>query len=87
VKIYSLSHLLQIARNLPDPQSAQKAHAGYSPVLRVQLDEADGVGYTDPGELTANGAPEPYVEFEIMQWTDANGVSRPRWVLRGLVAM
>jgi len=29
----------------------------------------------------------PYVEFEIIQRKNTKGVSAPRWVLRGLVAM
>jgi hypothetical protein len=81
MNIFSLAHLNQLAQHLPDPAKARH------PVLRIPIEQWDAVRDEDhpAGEFEAHA--QPYVEFEVVQWKNSKGVSFPRWVLRGLVAM
>jgi hypothetical protein len=81
MKIFSLAHLNHLARRLPDPAAA------VHPVLRLAIEEWDAIDDAEhpAGEFEAHT--DPYIEFEIVQWQNSRGISSPRWVLRGLVAM
>ena len=81
MNIFSLAHLNQLARRLPDP--AKAVH----PVLRIPIEQWDAIMDANhpSGEFETHAY--PYVEFEVVQWKNSKGTSFPRWVLRGLVAI
>jgi hypothetical protein len=81
MNIFSLSHLNYIAAKLPDPRLAPY------PVLRLPLEEWDAIDDVDHPAGEFEDHLHPYVEFEIVHWKNIKGVTAPRWVLRGLVAM
>jgi hypothetical protein len=81
MNLFSLTHLNAIAKDLPDPNEAAQAASGYNTVIRLPI-RADELLERD---LEDNR--NAYVEFELMMIKDAKGTARPRWVLRGLVAM
>jgi len=87
LKIFSLSHLIEIAAQLPDPNKAAKAEAGYANVLRLPLLGWDAVRDADHPEREFEAHKDAFVEFEILPWKDTRGLITPRWVLRGLVAV
>jgi hypothetical protein len=81
MNIFSLAHINELAQRLPDPSKA--VHR----VLRLPLvpwNAVDDAGRPS-GEFEEHSY--PYVEFEIVYWKNRKGVSAPRWVLRGLVAI
>jgi hypothetical protein len=81
MNIFSLAHLNHLVRQLPDPETTVDR------VIRIPIDEWDPIDDKDhpAGEFEAHA--KPYVEFELIQWKNIKGISSPRWVLRGLVAM
>lgn len=81
MNIFSLTHLNQLARKLPDP--ATTIHR----VLRISLSSWDPIEDADHPAGEFEDHPQPYVEFELIQWKNIKGITSPRWVLRGLVAM
>ena len=81
MKLFSLSHLNELAKTLPNPGTAQH------PVLRLPLRDWDSVRDADHPDREFETHQDDYIEFEIVRWRDSKGVSYPRWVLRGLVAM
>lgn len=81
MNIFSLTHLNQLARHLPDPAKAIR------PVVRIPLSAWDSIADADHPAGEFEDRQQPYVEFEVIQWKNIKGVSSPRWVLRGLVAM
>jgi hypothetical protein len=81
MNIFSLSHLNTLAKLLPDPRTA-----GH-PVIRLPLEKWDKIQDADHPAGEFEDHLNPYVEFEIVNWRNIKGVSAPRWVLRGLVAM
>ena len=87
MKIFSLSHLIEIAAQLPDPNKAAKAEAGYDNVIRLPLLGWDAVRDADHPEREFEAHKDAFVEFEILPWKDTRGLITPRWVLRGLVAV
>ena len=87
MNIFSLDHLLELARELPDPRAFIKAGQHRSPVIRLPLRDWDAVRDAKHPDREFDAHPNAYVEFEIVQWRNTKGISSPRWVLRGLVAM
>jgi hypothetical protein len=87
MKIFSLSHINELAAHLPDPLEATQAEAGYNAVLRLPLLDWDAVRDADHPEREFEAHKETFVEFEIVPWRDTKGATAPRWVLRGLVAI
>ena len=81
MNIFSLAHLNQLARRLPDPACA------VHPILRLKLDEWDAIADVDHPSGQFESHANAYVEFEVVQWKNTKGISAPRWILRGLVAM
>lgn len=81
MNIFSLSHLNQLTRQLPDPATAPER------VLRISLDAWDPIDDAEHPAGEFEDHLNPYVEFEVIQWKNIKGISSPRWVLRGLVAM
>lgn len=81
MNIFSLSHLNQLAKKLPDP-----AKAPYR-VIRLPLVEWDPIEDKDHPAGEFEDHLHPYVEFEVIEWKNIKGISSPRWVLRGLVAI
>lgn len=81
MNIFSLTHLNQLARKLPDPAVATQR------VLRIPLSAWDPIADADHPAGEFEDHQQPYVEFEVIQWKNIKGISSPRWVLRGLVAM
>jgi len=81
VKLFSLSHLNELARDLPEP------HADGQRVLRLPLRDWNSVREAEHPDREFEIHDDDYVEFEIVIWKDSKGISYPRWVLRGLVAM
>ena len=81
MKLFSLSHLMELAKELPDPKTARY------PVLRLPIRDWDAVRDADHPDRQFEAHENDYVEFEIIVWKDMKGVSHRRWVLRGLVAM
>jgi len=86
LKIFSISHLLELSAQLPDPKQAHAA-SGYAAVVRLPIRDWDAVRDADHPERQFEAHDAPYVEFEIVPWKDTRGTTVPRWVLRGLVAM
>jgi len=87
MNIFSLSHLNELAKELPDPIRAIEAEEGYSRVLRLPIYDWNAVRNSDYPDRDFDNHENAFVEFEIMMLKDAKGESTPRWVLRGLVAM
>jgi len=87
MNIFSLSHLLELAKELPDPKQFINAERNRSSVFRIPVRDWDAVPDPDHPEREFDAHEYAYVEFEIVQWKNTKGVSAPRWVLRGLVAM
>jgi hypothetical protein len=87
LKVFSLSHLIELAAQLPDPSKAAKAEADYANVLRLPLRDWDAVRDADHPEREFEAHKETFVEFEVIPWKDTRGVIVPRWVLRGLVTI
>lgn len=81
MKLFSLSHLNELAGDLPDPRTATY------PVYRLPLSDWDSVRDAEHPDREFETHEDDYIEFEVIQWRDSKGVNRPRWVLRGLVAM
>ena len=87
MNLFSLLHLNELAKALPDPMKAARCEDGYSPVIRLPLHEWNAVEDADDPGREFETHPNPYVEFEIVMWKDTKGARCPRWVLRGLAAM
>ena len=87
MKIFSLSHLIELALELPDPAKVLRAETGYNTVLRLPIRNWDAVCDRDHPERQFEAYEDPFVEFEVIQWKDTKGGTAPRWVLRGLVAI
>jgi hypothetical protein len=86
MKIFSLSHLVELAAQLPPPEK-EVQNLGYRAVLRLPVRDWDAVRDADHPEREFDAHENDFVEFEIIPWKDTRGVISPRWVLRGLVAM
>ncbi len=87
MKIFSLSHLFELAKDLPDPRLYTYDTHNRGSVFRLPVRDWDAVRDADHPEREFDAHEDTYVEFEIVHWKDTKGVSSPRWVLRGLVAM
>jgi hypothetical protein len=87
LKIFSLSHLIELAAQLPPPDMKTQGGAGYYAVLRLPIRDWDAVRDADHPEREFDAHENNFVEFEIVPWKDTRGVISPRWVLRGLVAI
>ena len=87
MNIFSLSHLLELAKDLPDPRAYVATERDRTPVIRLALRDWDAIRDADNPEREFDAHTNAFVEFEIVQWRNTKGVSSPRWVLRGLVAM
>ena len=87
MKIFSLSHLIELAALLPDPSADNRADSGYAAVIRLPIREWDAVRDADYPEREFDAHKHAYVEFEAIPWKDTRGVTAPRWVLCGLVAV
>lgn len=87
MNIFSLSHILELAKELPDPQEAEKSGHGFNRVLRLPLRDWDAVLDQEHPERKFDAHANAFVEFELLQWRNTQGLSSPRWVLRGLVAI
>ena len=87
MNIFSLAHLNEVVKELPDPKEAAPAEGGYSTVIRLPIHDWNALRDADHPDREFEAHENDYVEFEIVMWKDTKGVSFPRWVLRGLVAM
>ncbi len=87
MKIFSLSHLLELATKLPDPAQFHSAERNRSAIFRIPVPDWDAVRDADHPDREFDAHENAFVEFEIVHWRNTKGVSAPRWVLRGLVAM
>lgn len=87
MNIFSLSHLNELAKELPDPNKAAKAGEGYSPVIRLPIRDWNAVRDAEHPDREFEAHENAFVEFEIVMWKNTKGKKIPRWVLRGLVAM
>ncbi len=87
MNIFSLSHLNELAKDLPDPKKASQLLSGYSPVIRLPIHDWNAVRDADHPDREFEAHGNAFVEFEIVLWKDTKGRKSPRWVLRGLVAM
>ncbi len=81
MNIFSRSHLNKLAHKLPHPT------LGGPRVIRLPLAEWDPIDDADHPAGEFEDHSNPYVEFELIEWKNIKGISSPRWVLRGLVAM
>jgi len=87
MKIFSLSHLIELAAQLPTPTQYGAAEEGYTPVIRLPLRDWDAVHDAKHPEREFEAHKHDYVEFEVIPWKNTQGVTTPRWVLCGLVAV
>lgn len=87
VKIFSLSHVNELAAKLPDPAKAAAVETGYNAVVRLPILDWDAVRDADHPEREFDAHEQPFMEFELIQWKDTRGNTTPRWVLRGLVVV
>ena len=87
MNIFSLTHLDELLKELPDPTKAAQTDDGYSAVIRLPIRDWNAVQDADQPERDFEDHENAYVEFEIIMMKNAKGISFPRWVLRGLVAM
>ena len=87
MNLFSLTHLVELAKTLPDPEKAVRGEEGYSPVIRLPLHEWNADLDAEHPDREFEDHKHSYVEFEIVMWKDTRGARFPRWVLRGLAAM
>ena len=87
MNIFSLSHLNELVKKLPNPEIVNKTAKGYSPVIRLPIEDWDAVRDSEHPDRQFEAHANAYVEFEIVLWKNTKGVNVARWVLRGLVAM
>ncbi len=87
MNIFSLSHLNELAKELPDPTKAEQTEGGYSRVIRLPIRDWNAVHDAAHPDREFEAHDNAFVEFEIVMWKDTKGRKTPRWVLRGLVAM
>ena len=87
MNIFSLTHLIELAAQLPNPLKAEHAEAGYNTVIRLPIRDWDSVRDGDHPDREFEAHENAYVEFEMLMRKDTQGVSSPHWVLRGLVAI
>jgi hypothetical protein len=87
MNIFSLSHLNELVKELPDPKKAAQSEEGYSPVIRLPIRDGKAVRDAKHPDREFEAHANAFVEFEIVMWKDTKGRKFPRWVLRGLVAM
>jgi len=87
MKLFSLSHLIELAAQLPAPTELAPSEEGYTPVIRLPLREWDAVRDAAHPEREFDAHKDRYVEFEVVHWEDTRGVTTPRWVLCGVVAI
>ena len=87
MKLFSLSHLIELSAQLPAPTKLAPAERGYTPIIRLPLHDWHAVHDAKHPEREFDAHKEPYVEFEVIPWKDTRGVIAPRWVLCGLVAI
>ena len=87
MNIFSLSHLLELAKELPDPAHFIHRERNRSSVFRIPVRDWDAVRDANHPEREFDAHDSAYVEFEIVHWKNTKGVNAPRWVLRGLVAI
>lgn len=87
MNIFSLSHLNELANELPDPGKVSRAEDGYRPVIRLPIRNWDAVRDAEHPDREFEAHENAFVEFEVVMWKDTKGKKTPRWVLRGLVAM
>lgn len=87
MNIFSLSHLNELVKELPDPAKVARGEAGFSPVIRLPFQDGTAEAGGEHPDREFEAHTHSYVEFEILMWKDSKGRSVPRWVLRGLVAM
>lgn len=87
MKIFSLSHVIELSKLLPDPAAALRSESGYNAVIRLPVLDWDAVRDADHPEREFDAHENTFVEFELIQWKDTRGRTIPRWVLRGLVAV
>jgi hypothetical protein len=87
MNIFSLSHLLELANELPDPREFTEVERGRRSVFRLPVRDWDAVRDADHPDREFDAHENAFVEFEIVQWKNTKGVCAPRRVLRGLMAM
>jgi hypothetical protein len=87
MKIFSLSHLVELAAQLPDPAKAEHAEAGYNDVIRLPIHDWDAIRDAEHPEREFEAHEDHFVEFEMIPWKNTKGAAASRWVLRGLVAI
>ena len=87
MNIFSLTHLDELVKELPDPMKAAQTEEGYGAVIRLPIHDWNAVRDADHPDRDFEDHENAFVEFEIIMMKDVKGISAPRWVLRGLVAM
>ena len=87
MNIFSLTHLIELVKELPDPSLALHTEDDYSRVIRLPIEKEHAVRNADHPDRDFEDTDNAFVEFEIVKLKDTQGISFPRWVLRGLVAM
>ena len=87
MNLFSLAHLNELAKKLPDPKKASRSGDGGRPVIRLQVMDGCALPSSNDPLREFEAHENAYVEFELVMWKDTLGASSPRWVLRGLVAM
>lgn len=81
MKIFSLSHIIELSQQLPEASQAEYR------VLRLPLRDWDAIRDADHPEREFDAHEDLFVEFEVINWKDTHGHDSLRWVLRGLVAV
>lgn len=87
MKLYSLSHLIELAALLHAPRELAPSEEGYTPVIRLPLRDWDAARDADHPEREFDAHKEHFVEFQVIPWKDTRGVTTRRWVLCGVVAI
>ena len=87
MNIFSLTHLDELVKELPDPMRADQTEEGYGAVIRLPIRDWHAVRDADYPDRDFEAHENAFVEFEIIIIKNSKGLSAPRWVLRGLVAM
>lgn len=87
MKIFSLSHLIELAPLLPDPSADTRADSGDAAVIRLPLRDWDAMRDADYAERKFDAYKHACVEVEAIPWKETRGATAPRWVLCGRVAI
>ena len=87
MKIFSLSRLIDLSREVPPPSGRTASRFASTEVLRLPIRRWDPVQDAAHPEWELEHLADTFVEFQLTPVRNIRGAFAPRWVLRGVVAL